>query len=108
MAQGLTTVIVTPTKKDPAALVRAVCFKGMVTIAYDANHNAEANHRAGALALLQHLGWGGYWVGGSIQGRVGQSKVAFCQASPGGEARVSFSRGFSSEMVEAEEVDLFS
>ena len=110
MAQGLTTVIVQPTKADPSALVRATCFKGVLTIGYDPSCSAEANHRAGALALLQRLGWGGHWVGGSIQGRVGQSKVAFCQASPAGEARVSFTRGFNSETVEApdEPVDIFS
>jgi hypothetical protein len=112
MAQGLTTVIVTPTKADPSALVRATCFKGVLTIAYDHGHNAEANHRAGALALLQHLRWGGHWVGGSVQGRVGQSKVAFCYV-PGTKDQplsVHFERGFDAEPADAEDeaVDLFS
>jgi len=70
MRQAITTKWLAPTNSR-GSRVKASAAAGSVTVQWDYALNVDANHMAAARALVEKMGWGGQWVGGSMPGWLG-------------------------------------
>jgi hypothetical protein len=69
MRQAITTKHL-PATNHRGSRIKASCEAGTITVSWDYALDAQDNHKAAALALIQKLGWSGLaggsdWYGGS-------------------------------------------